>query len=446
MIEGRKALGSRGFLARETQVKKTAISSAAVALAALTALSPVAATTASAQSSHTLTVWLMTGEITPAVSNQVNAAFQKEYPGWKVNIEIQQWSGISTKLIAGLAGSNPPDAMEMGNTDVSEFAASGGLENLARYRTQLPNSSNWLSGLEGPAAYKGGLYGVPLLAGDRVVIYNKAMFAKAGITSPPKTIDQLLNDGTALKNAFRGVKNFSPLYFPGEYWYAGMPIVWSYGGQIAVQKGGKWAGALSSKASLAGLQEFQTVQNDLSVPASRTVNTNAPDQDSVFAQGRAAMIVGGGWELGAITADNKKLTGDLGTFVFPGVTASQPSPVFIGGSDIGIAANSPNKAQALAWVKLMTSPKYQLAMAKVDGLMPNAKSLLSVGKTLPNQADYYKAAALSNFTPATPGWATVEADNVMESLFSQVAQGKQNVATIAKSVDNQLNTLLNAHQ
>ena len=158
------------------------------------------------------------------------------------------------------------------------------------------------------------------------------------------------------------------------------------------------------------------------------------------------MIVGGGWELGAITADNKKLTGDLGTFVFPGVTASQPAPVFIGGSDIGIAANSPNKAQALAWVKLMTSPKYQLAMAKVDGLMPNAKSLLSIGKTLPNQADYYKAAALSNFTPATPGWATVEADNVMESLFSQVAQGKQNVATIAKSVDNQLNTLLNANQ
>jgi N,N'-diacetylchitobiose transport system substrate-binding protein len=69
-----------------------------VALAAVTALSPLVATTAYAQSSHTLTVWLMTGEITPAVSNQVNAAFQKQYPGWKVNIEIQQWSGISTKL------------------------------------------------------------------------------------------------------------------------------------------------------------------------------------------------------------------------------------------------------------------------------------------------------------------------------------------------------------
>jgi N,N'-diacetylchitobiose transport system substrate-binding protein len=120
--------------------------------------------------------------------------------------------------------------------------------------------------------------------------------------------------------------------------------------------------------------------------------------------------------------------------------------VFIGGSDIGIAANSPNKAQALAWVKLMTNAKYQLAMAKVDGLMPNATSLLGIGKSLPNQADFYKAAVLSNFTPATPGWATVEADNVMESLFSQVAEGKQNVASIAKSVDSKLNALLNAQQ
>ena len=156
------------------------------------------------------------------------------------------------------------------------------------------------------------------------------------------------------------------------------------------------------------------------------------------------MIVGGGWELGAITTDNKKLTGQLGTFVFPGPTAAKPAPVFIGGSDIAIGANSPNKAQALAWVKLMTGSKFQLSMARGDGLMPNATALLGIGKSLPNQADYYKAAEVSKFTPPTPGWATVEANNVMETLFSQVAQGKQNVATVAKSVDNQLNTLLNA--
>ncbi len=106
---------------------------------------------ASAQSNHTLTVWLMTGEISTPVSNAVTAAFQKEYPGWTVNVEIQQWNGIATKLITALASTTPPDAMEIGNTDVAEFAASGGLENLSSVKSSLPNSSNYLKGLEGPA-------------------------------------------------------------------------------------------------------------------------------------------------------------------------------------------------------------------------------------------------------------------------------------------------------
>jgi N,N'-diacetylchitobiose transport system substrate-binding protein len=398
------------------------------------------------QSSHTLTVWLMTGEISTPVSNAVTAAFQKEYPGWTVNIEIQQWNGIATKLITALASTSPPDAMEIGNTDVAEFAASGGLENLSSVKSSLPNSSNYLQGLEGPAEYNGGLYAVPLLAGDRVVIYNKQMFKQAGITEPPNSLDELLNDGSALKASFSKVKDFSPLYLPGEYWYAGLPLIWAYGGQIAIKTGGKWVGDLTSPGSLAGLKEWETIQNFLSVPASRDVNTNAPDQDTVLADGQAAMIVGGGWELGAITSTNKKLTGQLGTFVFPGPNVGTPSPVFIGGSDIGIANASPNKAEALAWVKLMTDAKYQIQMVKDDGLMPNATSLLSVGKSLPNQADFYKAANLSDFTPPSPGWATVENDAVMETLFSQVAEGTQNVALIAKSTDSRLDTLLNAQQ
>ena len=62
------------------------------------------------------------------------------------------------------------------------------------------------------------------------------------------------------------------------------------------------------------------------------------------------------------------------------------------------------------------------------------------------EADFYKAANLRDFTPPSPGWATVENDAVMETLFSQVAEGNQNVAQIAKSVDNKLDTLLNAQQ
>jgi N,N'-diacetylchitobiose transport system substrate-binding protein len=423
-------------------MKKRFMAPAAIALAAAAGVSGLGSV-ASAATGGTLTVWYMTGDNVPAVYNTVNAAFTKEYPGWTVNVEVQQWGGISTKLTAALASSNPPDIMEIGNTDVAEFAASGGLLNLARDKSQFQNSSNWLSGLEGPAEYKGGLYAIPELAGDRVVIYNKKMFKAAGITSPPATLDQLITDGAALKNRYSKVKNFSPLYLPGEEWYAALPIVWAYGGQIAVKKGGKWVGDLDSKASLAGLEEYQAVQNDLSIPASRDVNEANPSDAAIFAKGQSAMFIDGSWSFGTIFADNKSLKGEVGTFILPSQVPGKQAPVFLGGSDMGIAANSPNKAEAIAWLKIMTGTQGQTLQTKDEGFIPNASNLVGAAKLNPLVSNYFKAAAVSNFTPPVPGWATVEADNVMQDLFAEVAEGNQNVGDIAKSVDSKLDSLLN---
>lgn len=422
---------------------KRLIAPTALALAVATGASGGFPATASA-SGNTLTVWLMTGDTQPAVYNAVNAAFAKEYPGWSVNVEIQQWSGISAKVITALAGSTPPDVMELGNTDVAEFAASGGLTNLAGLKSQFQNSGYWLSGLEGPAEYKGGLYAVPELAGDRVVVYNRSMFRAAGITKPPATIDQLLADGAALKDHFSSVKDFSALYLPGEEWYAAVPVLWAYGGQIAVQQGGKWVGDLASKASMTGLHEYQIIQNYLSTPASRDTNEVNPSDAEVFASGKAAMFVDGTWTLSQIVSDNKAMAGNIGTFPFPGPVAGKQAPVFLGGSDLGIAKNSPNQAQALAWVKLYTGTMGQALQSKVIGFIPNASNLIGTVKVSPNVATYFKAASVSNFTPPVPGWATVEADNVMQDLFAQLAEGKQSVASIAKSYDSRLDTLLNA--
>jgi N,N'-diacetylchitobiose transport system substrate-binding protein len=428
-------------------VKKRFIAPTAIALAVAAGVGGGAIpgiTSAASASGGTLTVWLMTGDTDPAVYNTVNAAFTKEYPGWTVNVEIQQWSGISAKIITSLATSSPPDVMELGNTDVASFAASGGLDNLLTDESQFQNSSNWLSGLEGPAEYKGGLYAVPELAGDRVVVYNKAMFKKAGITKTPADLNDLLADGAALKNAYSKVKDFSALYLPGEEWYAAMPIVWAEGGQIAVEKGGTWYGDLDSAASLAGLKEFQVIQNFMSTPASRDVNEANPSDSAVFASGKAAMYIDGTWTLGTDITDNKALTGDIGTFILPGVNPGSEAPVFLGGSDLGVAKNSPNQAEALAWVKLYSGSANQLLQASNEGFIPNASNLVGQVNVSGNIKTYFKAAAVSQFTPPVPGWATVEADDVMQDLLAQVAEGKQNVAQVAKSYDQKLDTLLNA--
>ena len=80
----------------------------------------------------------------------------------------------------------------MGNTYVAGFAATGGLANLSGDTFQ--NRSSWLESLKEAGTYNGKLYGVPYYAGDRIVIYRKSMFAKAGITTPPTTTAQLVSD------------------------------------------------------------------------------------------------------------------------------------------------------------------------------------------------------------------------------------------------------------
>jgi N,N'-diacetylchitobiose transport system substrate-binding protein len=172
------------------------------------------------------------------------------------------------------------------------------------------------------------------------------------------------------------------------------------------------------------------------------VNEATPSDSAIFAAGKSAMYMDGTWTLGTDVSKTVPKN-DIGTFALPGVTAGTQAPVFLGGSDLGIAKHSPNQAEALAWLKLYAGTANQLAQAKVEGFIPNASNLVGQVKVSGNIATYYKAAAVSQFTPPVPGWATVEADNVMQDLFAQIAEGKVPVATVAKEYDQKFDSLLN---
>lgn len=417
---------------------------APVAAVAAGAVALIAGLAPPASASTSLTIWLMTGEISPSVYNAVNAAFEAQHPGVTVNVEIQQWSGITTKIDTALASSNPPDALEIGNTDVPEYAASGGLVNLTSIEKQIKVSGNWLGGLQDPATVAGKVYAIPLLAGDRVVLYNENMFHKAGITSAPTSLSQLLADGQKLEQTYKGRSDFSALYFPGQYWYAALPMLWDHGGNIATYSGGKWVGQLTTPQSIAGLEEFKTVQNELSSRPSRTVNTNLPNQDAVFAKNQAAMIIGGSWEVGAIEGYNKKLTNHIGEFAFPSYKGG-PAPVFLGGSDIAVSKNSPNAALAEDWVKLMTDNNFQALMFRQDNLIPNNTGLMGLAHNNKVMSTYLSAASKSSGTPASPGWAIVEGGNQITTFFQDLATAKsaKQVAGIASNFNRYFNRVLN---
>ena len=391
----------------------------------------------------TITVWSMTGDLTTKTLDAINAKFTKE-TGAKVNVQTQQWTDIGTKITTALATSTPPDVVDLGNTDVANFAASGGLKDLTSDKKRLEAGQTWLSGLSDPATVGGKLYAVPSFAGDRVVLYNKTLWAKDGITTAPTSYSELTADLDTIKSKDTA-SNFSAMYLPGQYWYAGMSWVWDAGGAIAAKSGSSWNGAFSSAASQTGLAAFKTFQNTYSDAASRTLNTDTPNQDTIFSDGKASAIIANSWEIGVVEGDKKLGAADLGTFVLPGQSGN--APVFLGGSDWGVAQKSKNAALAEEWVKIAASPSIESTYVfGNDGWIPNSVegSAAAASKAPALNAAFFTAAKVSQPTPAASGWLTIEGDNTITQFFQSVVTGSATPAAAASSFDAHLATALNA--
>jgi N,N'-diacetylchitobiose transport system substrate-binding protein len=390
----------------------------------------------------TLTVWLMTGSAPQAVVDGVNADFKIKHPNVKVDVQLQQWSDITTKLDTAFAGSAPPDVVELGNTLVAKYAAAGALSDLTSKKGSFENSSTWLQSLTDSCTVTSKLYCVPFYAGSRAVVYRKDLFDKAGV-KPPTSLDEWNQVSQKLMDANKADADFSALYYPGKYWYAALPFIWDMGGDIASQSGGQWKGTLDSSQS----QQALTSLSKMVGTYSRADKTgDEAKQDQAFVQGHIAQLIANGWEIGVITdpkTGDPTLKDKLGVFPIPSHTAGQTAPVFLGGSDLGIATKS--KAQGLAqeWIDMMTGKKWQTQMATVGQVIPNSTSLLSLNDGNPLIGTFAAAAKNSRFVPNSPNWANVESANVIPDMLVSIFTGKATVADASKSASTQIGQILN---
>jgi N,N'-diacetylchitobiose transport system substrate-binding protein len=397
-----------------------------------------------AESDGVLTIWLMTGGPgdNPLIED-VNAEFTAAHPNMRVDVQVQQWDSIATKLTTSLATGNPPDIVEMGNTQTPLQTYSGGLADLTDVRGTFEDSADWLTGLSAPSEYDGKLYAVPLYGGTKVVMYNKDLFAAAGVTQAPRTLDELVDVCGRLAAANASMPDFSGFYLPGQYWFAGVPFLFGQGGTIATQSGGDWTARMSDPRNIAGLQEWRRVQNACSTPSSVGVNTTNPDQNQLFADGKAAMSYVKAWEPASVVEKNPAMQEKIGFFPMPGYTADATLPVIVAGSTIGVAANSPDQKAAIDWLRIVTSQHFQAKMAQTLNLLPIVPAF-TPSSGVPEQLTVAaQAARISSPLPVTPGEATLETEKYNEQFFSEIAGGAD-IATAAAEYDRHATDAFNA--
>jgi N,N'-diacetylchitobiose transport system substrate-binding protein len=250
-------------------------------------------------------------------------------------------------------------------------------------------------------------------------------------------------DGQKLMSQNAKDKRFSALYLPGKYWYAAMSFVYDYGGKIAVQKDGKWQGALDSPRAITALSRLKTVVGSLS-RADKT--GDELKQDQAFAQGHIASIVANGWEWGVITdkkKGNPKLQPVLGAFPMPSHTKGKFMPTFLGGSDLAIPVTSKNAALAADWIKAFTSSAAERQLATVGKVIPNTTTLVGINKKDPQLAPFAAAASSSWFVPTAPNWASVESANVLPDMLVSIFTGRKTVPDAARAASAKITQILN---
>lgn len=365
----------------------------------------------------TLTVWYMTGSLPDDVAADVKSDFEAANEGVTVEYQVQQWDGIGEKLTTALAGDEPPDVLEIGNTQVAQYAASGGLADLTESVGDFDNSDSWLPGLAEPGQWEDKTYGIPFYAGNRTVIYRTDLFEQAGV-EPPTTWEELLALGDPLR-----AQNVMPMYLPGQQWYTLASLVWDEGGELAVNEGGAWTGGLSTPEGQAGIARYKELFDTLSgAPADTDEAT--PQQYEVMAQGDVAMMIGLPWELSGAVEANPDLEGKLGVFVLPSATnTGEPAPPFVGGSNLSVPAGSDAPDLATGFIQLVGSTEYQTRLAE-GGAIPNASALESAAEGNPILQTSMEAAAVGRATPVAPTWASVEtAPNPLKDMLTQVLQG-----------------------
>ena len=350
---------------------------------------------------QTLTVWLMQGDAPATWQAAVTEQFEAAYPGAKLNVQQQSWDGIQMRLSEALSALTPPDVVDIGNTQTSYYVSTGGLLDLGPYRAQL-GGTDWSSTMNASTLVGGQQYAAPWFAGLRVVMYNKALWAKAKLT-PPSTQAQWISDLEVLQNT-PGVT--SALWLPGQDWYDFDGFLQQAGASIITRKGSQWVGNLDSPAGFAAATLFKQLQSFGQAP--KNADEAHPTEADVFAKGGVASMIAMGYEATTVLQQNPGLASDIGWFPIPGPTASVPAKTFLGGSNLAVAQNTTNKTLALGFVKIALDASNETAFAKESGFLPNKASLYSALQGNAYGEAESKAAPYAGYTPLVPNWGNVE--------------------------------------
>ncbi|MDF0376319.1 sugar ABC transporter substrate-binding protein [Streptomyces sp. NPDC004735] len=302
--------------------------------------------------------------------------FEKE-TGIKVKLEVVPWADLLNRILAATTSGQGPDVLNIGNTWSASLQSTGALlpwddENFEAIggRDRFIDSAVASAGKEGepPAA-------VPLYSLSYALYYNKKMFADAGITAPPATWDQLVEDGRKLSKDGKWAlgaegsnlsNNIHQTFVLGQ----------QHGADFFDEQG---KADFTSDGAVAAVKQYVDfmAKDKIIAPGNAEYAQNQSLTD--FAKGRTAMVL---WQAAATTfAAQGMKPEDWGVAPVP-VPAGAPGAgkqtnSMVAGINMAVFRNTRNIDGAKKFVKFMTSDAEQKILCKTYGSIPPVKAAQS---------------------------------------------------------------------
>ncbi|MFG2133263.1 extracellular solute-binding protein [Streptomyces sp. NPDC048751] len=357
---GEPALSRRGFLA----------ASAAAGLS-ITALSGCGGGSDGGSSGTTTLEWwhIMTTEPAKGVWASLARQFESQNPKVKIKIVALENEAYKSKMTALTASGKLPDIFHTWGGGVLKQQADAGLVEDLTDRTK-----DWTGTLlpvaKEPYLLDEKVYGIPDDIGMVGFWYNKALFKKAGIATPPTTWSGFLDAVRALKSA--GV---APIALAGKEKWPGM-YYWAYlamrtAGIDALQKAAAskdftGAGFVEAGEHLKELVALQPFQKGFLGAA----YSGPTGQAAAVGNGKAAMELMGQWAPTVERTEGKGLGANLGFFPFPTVEGGKGAltEVFGGGGGLALRQGAPQAA--VDFLKFFASAGTNRELVKKTGTLP----------------------------------------------------------------------------
>ena len=348
---------------RVTLVVLSVAALCAVALAGVARTSAGAEPLAAAKTTK-LEVWLPFGPTELKVIKPVIAEWDRK----NASISVDVAGDISTtKIVASIRAGNAPDiAMDFESANVGTYCSSGAFTDLGPYLkrdhvdvNQFPAAARYYT------QYKGKRCALPFLADVAGLYYNKALFRKAGIKRPPRTISELTKDAKKLtqRNADGSLKVVGFDSFIGFYTnsidrYGGMfGAKWTDSkGRSILAKSPGWAKMLRWQKGLIDFYGYDKLVR---------FNAGAGDEYSAsnaFELGKLAMNLDGEWRVAFISKEHPKL--QYGTAPLP-VDDAHPElygSSVLNGTISGIPKNAKHRDEAWKLLRYLTTNSHALAL------------------------------------------------------------------------------------